>query len=108
MEYRVLRYNTLIGDKTYSLGDIVKHFDGYPWDQAIHNKAIEAVDFKSPKVEKKEPETKTPEKVSTDKEVSVVKAGIWYKVLDSNGELVGKATRNEEEANKIAEDYKNS
>lgn len=105
MEYRVLLSSVDIADKKYYLNDIVEHFDGYPWGQAIANKAIEIVDGS-----KSEPKKEEPKKIETvnSKEVTVTKAGPWFKVLDANGELVGKATRDEEEANRIAEDYKNS
>lgn len=104
MKYRVINYNCYIGKKLYSIGDIIEHFDGYPWSQAIQNKALEIVEDskEAPKKEHKKEEN------SKDKTVNITKAGPWYKVLDNDGNLIGKATRDEEEAKLIAEEYSNS
>ena len=107
MKYRSLKYGIIIGSNVYSRGDIIEHFDGYPWEQAIRNGAIEIADGDSVPT-KKIVETEPKIVQSKTKTATITRGGPWYKVMDERGEIIGKPTRNEDEANKIKKEYESS
>lgn len=89
MNYKVLKNFTRIGDKEYMIGDIIDGNFDYPFDVAISFGFIEPCN--------------TP--IKQVKSATIEKSGIWFKVIDDNGDIIGKATRNEDEAKEIKAFY---
>lgn len=95
MKYKVLKNNIKIGHKVYMADDYVSNDIDYPFGVLLKLGYIEEV-----------VNTQTSTITSKDnKSATIVKSGIWFKVLDSNGDIVGKATRDEKEAKKIKASY---
>lgn len=100
MKYEVLRNYTRIGEKEYMVGDTIDGDIDYPFDVAIRHGFLKVKSFGTVTNQ-----TFVEKKPSTSKQATITRGGPWFKVLDENGELIGKATRDETEANEIKKEY---
>jgi hypothetical protein len=112
--YKVLQ-SIVVGEETYHPGDVVAETDdGRDWSGMVRLKLVEPTGERQKIVEQEEPvvvespnedltNNETPAIVTRKAEVK--KAGVWYKVFDENGEQLGSATRDEEEAELIKLEY---
>lgn len=112
--YKVLQ-SIVIGEDTFHPGDVVAETDdGRDWSGMVRLKLVEATGERQKIVEQEEAVTETPKEDLTNEETPAIvtrKAEIreegkgWLKVYDEKGHQIGKATRDEEEAELIKLEY---
>lgn len=111
--YKVLQ-SIVIGEDTFHPGDVVAETnDGRDWSGMVRLKLVEPTGERQKNVEQEEPVIESPKEDLTnpvksgivERKAEVKKAGVWYKVFDENGEQLGSATRDEEEAELIKLEY---
>lgn len=109
--YKVLQ-SIVIGEDTFHPGDVVAETDdGRDWSGMARLKLVEATGERQKIVEQEEPVTEKPLTNTVKSGIVTRKAEIreegkgWLKVYDEKGQQIGKATRDEEEAELIKLEY---